>query len=205
MEVVFDQLFDDNNGSNGSAPFNANHFSFGISTPTTSSKYLNTNGAVPASEGLGVSLTDRNGVVDIGLLEADLSAGTTATLDPFTSSTVGVGQVFTITVDESGNYDWSLNGETGSGTTSLDLTRAFQFVTRTQGSTGNRIQSVSITPVGECVLGDVNQDGAVNFLDVSPFIGLLSSGAFQFEADCNSSGTVDFLDISPFIRILSGA
>ena len=204
MEVVFDQLFDDNNGSNGSAPFNANHFSFGISTPTTSSNYLNTNGAVPASEGLGVSLTDRNGVVDIGLLEADLSAGTTATLDPFTSSTVGVGQVFTITVDESGNYDWSLNGETGSVTTSLDLTRAFQFVTRTQVR-----QETEFKASQSLQLGSVYQEMltriAVNFLDVSPFIGLLSSGAFQCEADCNSSGTVDFLDISPFIGILSGA
>ena len=204
MEVVFDQLFDDNNGSNGSAPFNANHFSFGISTPDSSSNYLDTNGAVPDSEGLGVSLTTRNGSVDIGLLEADLSAGTTTTLDPFTSSTVGVGQVFTITVDANGDYSWSLNNETGSGSTSLDLTQAFQFVARTQASTGNRIQSVSITPLEERVLGDVNLDGFVDFSDISPFIALIASGEFQAEADINEDGAINFSDISPFIALLTG-
>jgi hypothetical protein len=52
--------------------------------------------------------------------------------------------------------------------------------------------------------GDVNLDGAVNFLDISPFIAVLSSGGLQAEADCNESGAVDFLDISPFIATLSG-
>jgi len=34
--------------------------------------------------------------------------------------------------------------------------------------------------------GDVNQDGAVNLLDVGPFIGLLSTGMYQLEADINA-------------------
>jgi len=53
------------------------------------------------------------------------------------------------------------------------------------------------------LIADVNQDGAVDFLDISPFILLLSSGEFQLEADVNQDGTVDFLDISPFIIELS--
>ena len=53
-------------------------------------------------------------------------------------------------------------------------------------------------------LGDVNLDGDVNFLDISPFIGVLSSQGFQAEADCDENGVVNFLDISPFIQILSG-
>ena len=53
------------------------------------------------------------------------------------------------------------------------------------------------------LLGDVNKDGVVDFLDISPFISLLSTGEFQDEADIDSSGTVDFLDISPFIVLLS--
>jgi len=53
------------------------------------------------------------------------------------------------------------------------------------------------------ILGDVNQDGAVDFLDISPFIALLSSGDFQAEADIDMSSTVDFLDIAPFIVLLS--
>ena len=58
------------------------------------------------------------------------------------------------------------------------------------------------TPI---LIGDVNQDGAVNFLDITPFIAVLSGGMLQAEADIDESGTVDFLDITPFIAILSGA
>ena len=53
-------------------------------------------------------------------------------------------------------------------------------------------------------LGDVNLDGTVNFLDISPFIAVLSTGDFQTQADIDQNGRVDFLDISPFIAILSG-
>ena len=52
--------------------------------------------------------------------------------------------------------------------------------------------------------GDVNMDGDVDFLDIGPFIVVLSSGMFQVEADTNNDGDVNFLDISPFIAILSG-
>ena len=54
----------------------------------------------------------------------------------------------------------------------------------------------------ERLLGDVNVDGTVNFLDISPFIVLLASRDFQFEADVNGDSDVNFLDISPFISIL---
>jgi len=58
---------------------------------------------------------------------------------------------------------------------------------------------------GNFGIGDVNRDGEVNFLDITPFISLLSmSGGFQFEADINEDEEVDFLDILPFIRLLSG-
>jgi hypothetical protein len=58
--------------------------------------------------------------------------------------------------------------------------------------------------VSEVLLGDVNLDGVVNFLDIAPFIGVLSGNTFQAEADVNLDGTVNFLDIAPFISILSG-
>ena len=51
--------------------------------------------------------------------------------------------------------------------------------------------------------GDVNRDGFVNFSDISPFIDLLSSQEFQFEADLDRNGVVDFFDISPFIELLA--
>ena len=54
------------------------------------------------------------------------------------------------------------------------------------------------------LLGDANQDGVVNFLDIAPFIGLLGTGAFLSQADSNQDGAVDFLDIASFIAILAG-
>lgn len=59
-------------------------------------------------------------------------------------------------------------------------------------------------PASTVLLGDVNLDGMVTFLDISPFIGILSSNSFQAEADIDQNGFVDFLDISPFIQILAG-
>jgi len=53
--------------------------------------------------------------------------------------------------------------------------------------------------------GDVNQDGSVNFRDISPFISLLSTGEYSCEADLDQSSEVDFRDISPFIGLLSGS
>ena len=52
--------------------------------------------------------------------------------------------------------------------------------------------------------GDVNLDGVVNFLDISPFIRALTMGKFQAQADLNDDGIVNFLDISPFIIALTG-
>lgn len=54
------------------------------------------------------------------------------------------------------------------------------------------------------LLGDVNLDRVVNFLDIAPFISVLSAAVYQTEADCDLNGAVNFLDISPFIALLSG-
>lgn len=53
------------------------------------------------------------------------------------------------------------------------------------------------------ILGDVNQDGTVNFLDIASFIALLTNGGFLEEADFNQDNVVNFLDIAPFIELLS--
>ena len=63
-------------------------------------------------------------------------------------------------------------------------------------------QVIGLTSSG-LLPGDVNQDGEINFLDISPFITTLSVGGDQAEADVNEDGMVDFLDISPFIELLS--
>ena len=72
-------------------------------------------------------------------------------------------------------------------------------------STSIRIETFTVEIVGSTLLGDVNLDGTVDFLDISPFIAVLSGGIDQAEADCNEDGEVNFLDISPFISILSGS
>ena len=74
------------------------------------------------------------------------------------------------------------------------------------GTDGPRIISLSVDEVEAdiCVLGDMNQDGDVNFFDISPFISMLSTGEFSCEADLDQNGLVNFLDISPFIELLSG-
>jgi len=53
------------------------------------------------------------------------------------------------------------------------------------------------------LLGDVNLDEVVDFLDISPFIVVQATGGSQAEADINQDGSVDFLDIRPFIILLS--
>ena len=57
----------------------------------------------------------------------------------------------------------------------------------------------------EFLLGDVNQDGAVNLLDVEPFVELLSNNEFQVEADINGDGFVNLLDVGPFVDLLGGS
>ena len=61
----------------------------------------------------------------------------------------------------------------------------------------------TLTIASPILLGDVNQDGAINFLDISTFIGILTMNEFLDNADLNRDGMVNFLDISPFIRLLS--
>ena len=54
------------------------------------------------------------------------------------------------------------------------------------------------------LLGDINLDGVVDLLDVSPFVDLLTSGMYQAEGDINQDGFVDLLDVGPFVDILTG-
>ena len=56
----------------------------------------------------------------------------------------------------------------------------------------------------QLLIGDVNQDGVVDLLDVFPFVTLLSTGGFQEEADANQDGVVDLLDVEAFVELLTG-
>ena len=50
----------------------------------------------------------------------------------------------------------------------------------------------------------MNGDGAVDLLDVDPFVDLVGAGEFNPAADLNGDGEVNLLDVSPFIDALTG-
>ncbi|MEM9410781.1 MAG: dockerin type I domain-containing protein [Planctomycetota bacterium] len=54
------------------------------------------------------------------------------------------------------------------------------------------------------LLGDVNCDGSVDLLDVSPFVDLISNNGFDAKADMNEDGAVNLIDVQPFVQLLSG-
>ena len=65
--------------------------------------------------------------------------------------------------------------------------------------------AVRLTAISnEVLLGDINCDGAVNLLDVGPFVDLISSGEFSPKGDFDSDGAVNLLDVSPFIDTIAG-
>ena len=65
--------------------------------------------------------------------------------------------------------------------------------------------TLTVTLVSPVLRGDCNLDGAVDFFDINPFVGVLLTRSFLEEADINRDGGVNFLDIAPFIEVLSGS
>ena len=67
-----------------------------------------------------------------------------------------------------------------------------------------RFSGANTVVVGKPILlGDVNCDGALNLLDVAPFVQLLSTGVFDEKADMNQDGVINLLDVNPFVDALS--
>ena len=62
--------------------------------------------------------------------------------------------------------------------------------------------SANAVPTPMFLLGDVNQDGVIDFGDIPAFIAILQAGDFLDEADINGDGMVDFSDIPLFIELL---
>lgn len=123
-----------------------------------------------------------NGILDdVAIFTTALSAGDVASLAADTTQAVALGAVT--------YYDFE---DDQSGTTAANA-----------GSLGSAVGGM-IPNTDEVLKGDVDMDGGVTFLDINPFIQVLSSNGFQAEADCDCDGEVTFLDIQPFIDILSG-
>ena len=79
---------------------------------------------------------------------------------------------------------------------------SFLYRVRDDFGAFSNIASVSIN-IGQFEIGDVNMDGEVNLLDVSPFVDLLTGGGFQLEADINADGEVNLLDVAGFVALLT--
>ena len=69
---------------------------------------------------------------------------------------------------------------------------------------GEVVGDMQLWMASSFILGDVNCDGSVDLLDVSPFVDLLISGEFSEKADINTDGAVDLLDVGPFVDLLAG-
>ena len=70
----------------------------------------------------------------------------------------------------------------------------------TQG--GFVLESIDVA-IPNLRFGDMNQDGNVNLLDVSPFVQAIASGGYVVEADTNKDGNVNLLDVATFIQLLT--
>ena len=88
---------------------------------------------------------------------------------------------------------------------SVDLSDQFAAIgIPLDDSQGSNVGQVELLSLDTKILGDVNLDGDVNLLDVSPFVELLLNSGFQNEADINQDGVVDLLDVNPFVEMLVG-
>ena len=65
------------------------------------------------------------------------------------------------------------------------------------------IQRITALNTTAPILGDADENRVVDFGDIAPFIQLLQTGDFLNQADVNRDGRVTFLDILPFIEVLS--
>ena len=148
--------------------------------------------------------TDDNGnLFAVNVAENGVNPLISALFDPDFDANVGPnGAVLLASVDYS---------VVGPGTATLEFSLGPQGVTIPLGISLNpSFGSATVTVVPATVtvvpattlLGDINLDGAVDFLDIIPFIAILSSQSFQEEADLDENGEVNFLDLIPFVDIL---
>ena len=108
-----------------------------------------------------------------------------------------------------GFLGWSWSGN-GAPVQNLDMCLNFDPNQLTvwgqrifNGANGINSTSQLACVFDDFLVGDCNGDGAVNLLDVQPFVALISDGGFLAEADINMDGVVNLLDAEPFVALLS--
>ncbi|WP_372795817.1 Ig-like domain-containing protein [Pontiella sp.] len=113
-------------------------------------------------EGIGMSLTGRNGLQGLN----ELSDAGLIPLSSNQTVTAGSGKIFRLVVTPDGGFSYSIDGAAPStGTTGLDLTKPYYFAAYTQRNADMAIQRVLLTPITAVthigsVSGDVVSQGA---------------------------------------------
>ena len=138
----------------------------------------------------------RTGTGDI--VDESNDAGLFTFVDGEFQLVVREGDLFTVTLpDGSSTEDRTISSIVFSQNGMNDAGMLVFLLNFTNDTQGIFIADFSV------LLGDVNRDGVVNFLDIAPFVSVLSRREFQAEADINEDGEVNFLDIAPFIFFLA--
>ena len=94
--------------------------------------------------------------------------------------------------DTAGKFSLSSNGEW------------IIFKAELDDSFGFLLNGAFAIHLSSSISGDINCDGAVDLLDVQPFVDLLSGGVFSGKADINGDGKLNLLDVGPFVELLNG-
>ena len=99
--------------------------------------------------------------------------------------------------------DFFFNGDFADGTPNGTVAEvSFQSPFGSGNAVDFAVQRISVVNGSPVILGDVDMNGVVDFLDIPAFIAVLQAGAFKAEADADQDEVVNFLDIPAFIAIL---
>ena len=155
---------------------------------------------------LSVVAPNQAGDYSLGLSSTTSTEEVTLTNDFNYGDTVAVELTLDVTT---GVASLTVNGETIVGTSGNPGETMNRFALRQSDSSNNEtvtVDNLVVTSgvVVDCMPGDVDGSGVVDFADIAPFIAILSTNGFQCEADIDGSTVVDFADIAPFIGILAG-
>ena len=96
-------------------------------------------------------------------------------------------------------YEFELNGFTPGDSGRI----ALQYFNTNMAVNGSYIGIDSFQYIS-FLLGDGNEDGVVDLLDIQPFIDLLVSGGFSEVYDFNGDGLVTLEDVQPFVDAIVG-
>ena len=145
----------------------------------------------------------------IGFLLVGINDGQgNITLGPIVGDNIPFSSVSTGDFDGDGDLDFS-NGDVFLNEGCMTFTRlespaALAVADMNGDGRDDLISSSSISLSQLPALGDVDLNGTIDLLDVSPFVDAIVSQKYQAEADVNRDCMVDLLDVAPFVGLISG-